>query len=106
MIALTPDLNIGVGHGLAGVDVKHLDVQVKGNTLLALNNIRADVLASDVVGALCDLRAKKTGRVGAEDDTDGCVQGVAGARLVRLVDRSLAGLMSHLSVPQPLHWRA
>ena len=40
-----PEVEINVGHRLAGVDVDNLDIKVDWNTLLALGDILADELA-------------------------------------------------------------
>lgn len=43
-----PEVNVNLGHWLAGVGVDHLDVHVERNTLLVLSDVAADHFTSNV----------------------------------------------------------
>lgn len=43
-----PDIHVDIREGAAGVGVDQLDVHVKGDTFLVLDNILADQFTSDV----------------------------------------------------------
>jgi hypothetical protein len=47
-IQLTPDFEIGICHGLAGLGVQDLDIQGQIDTRLLVDNVLADVLAGHV----------------------------------------------------------
>lgn len=77
-----PHLKVDVGHRLASVDVNHLVVDGGGNTLLSLDNVRADVFTTNVVRALGDIRSEDAAGVAAEQSAGVGVGSVAEAGLV------------------------
>lgn len=80
---LTPDLSVGVGNRLAGVDIQDLELQVQVNAGLSVGHILTDVLSRDVVRAFGDLGAEHARGVAGKDGLLGGVEGVVLARVVR-----------------------
>lgn len=63
-----PDISPDIGEGLAGRDVDELDVGHDGNTLLVVDQVRADVLAKDVERANLALGVEDGASVVSEDE--------------------------------------
>lgn len=74
------DLEVGADDGLAGLHIDDLEVVVDGDTLLVVDEVLADVLTGDVVGATLSLgsqnargvRRKDIGLGGVESKTSVC----------------------------------
>lgn len=77
-----PHLKVDVGNGLARVYVDDLVVDGGGDTLLVIDDVLADVLATHVVRSLGDIGGEDTAGVAAEQGACVRVGSVAEARLV------------------------
>lgn len=62
-----PHLKVDVGHGLASVDIDNLVVQDGVDTLLGLADIATNVLATDIVGTLSNVRGQDAGCIASEE---------------------------------------
>lgn len=64
---LTPDFSIGICDRLAGGYVEHLEIKRQVYTGLVLGNVRADVLASDIVRAFGNLGGENTRAIAGKE---------------------------------------
>lgn len=62
-----PEVEVDVGHGLAGVDIDDLDIHSHGHTDLVLSHVLADEIARNVVGTLSHFWNQDTAAVAFEE---------------------------------------
>ena len=71
-----PDINEQALHGLASIYIDVLRFEIHVDAGLVLLDVLTDVLAEDVVGAICYFRSKDAGSIGSEDCALSCLRGV------------------------------
>lgn len=86
MNQLTPNFSVHVRDRLTSLHVEDLELDVKRNTRLRLNDVRANVLASNVVRPLGDLRAQHAGVVACEESFLISGEGVVGSGQVGAIN--------------------